>query len=427
VAPTSHAASCDTAFYSSNDILFFNPCSANCTGSSNASSVTTLHGATNANKIFNFWVDAGLAPQQAAGIAASLKEEGGFSPFRQEGGQAWENGGWGIAQFTHIPGERADAKAFVSNAIGADTFNQYYKSDYSGPVLESKGFVPDGVPQDVNDKFLLGELNYLLNIVKQLKPNNIRTSAYTADFSQTIDPSMTLFDYLKTQPSASGTTIAWTYLYEWPGNVKATATKRAGTADQLLSILSGASGTTSSGSSAACGSAGLVAGGLNTAQAKAFMQSYVSDPQASTLIGGAGRGCPGGELANCVSFSAYFINKYTNLQGFASGPTGNGNEVVGNIAARNPSVQTGTTPKLYAIFSLTGQGSPGHTGVILGIDTNRKKVIVGEASCGDSMEWIASHNNEYDLAQFSSGAYTYAYTDGLLKGNIGGSNGSTTK
>lgn len=427
-APTSHAATCDTAFYSANDILFFNPCAANCTGTPSTGTISSIHGQNNANKIYNFWVDAGLAPQQAAGIAGSMKHEGGFSPFRQEDGKAWESGGWGIAQFTGIPGQRADAKAYVSNAVGADLFGQYYKNDYGGPALESQGFVPSGVSQDVNDKFLLGELNYLLDHIKQLKPNSTRAAAYQADFNQTVDPNVTLYNYLATQSTAGGAAIAWTYLYEYPGDIKATALERSKSADELLSVLSGGSSTTSSGGNASsCGSAGLVAGGLNMDQAKAFMQSYVSDPQASTLIGGAGRGCPGGELANCVSFSAYFINKYTNLQGFASGPTGNGNEVVGNIAARNPSVQTGTTPKLYAIFSLTGQGSPGHTGVILGIDTDRKKVIVGEASCGDSMAWIASHNNEYDLAQFSSGAYTYAYTDGLLKGNIGGSNGSTTK
>lgn len=418
--PTTQAASCDTAFYSANDILFFNPCAANCSSSPNVGTISTLSGDNNAKKIYNFWVSAGLAPQQAAGITGSMKHEGGFSPFRQEDGKAWESGGWGIAQFTFSPGQRADAKAYVSNAVGADIFNQYYKNDYGGPVLESQGFVPSGVPQDINDKFLLGELNYLLDHIKQLKPNSTRAAAYQADFGQTVDPNMTLYNYLTTQSNAGGAAIAWTYLYEYPGDIKATALERSKSAEELLSVLSGGSTTSGSSSSASsCGSAGLVAGGLNMAQAKAFMQSYVSDPQASNLIGGAGRGCPGGELANCVSFSAYFINKYTTLQGFASGPTGNGNEVVGNIAARNPSVKTGTTPKLYAVFSLTAQGSPGHTGVILGIDTDRKKVIVGEASCGDSMDWIASHNNEYDLAQFSSGAYTYAYTDGMLKGTIG--------
>ena len=58
----------------------------------------------------------------------------------------------------------------------------------------------------------------------------------------------------------------------------------------------------------------------------------------------------------------------------------------------------------------------GHTGVLLGVDTKRNKVIVGEAGCGTPASWDTAR--EYDLSRFNNGAYTYIYTDGLLKGAI---------
>jgi hypothetical protein len=157
-------------------------------------------------------------------------------------------------------------------------------------------------------------------------------------------------------------------------------------------------------------------------KAEQFMNIYKTDPSSEQYLGGAGRGCPGGALANCVSFSAYFINKYTTLEGFMNGPTGNGSEVVGNIIARNPSVQHGTSPRPYAVFSVAsgstmcGNVLCGHTGVILGVDTARGKVLVGEASCGDSLSWAGAH--EYELSKFDDGSYNYAYLDSLLKGDI---------
>jgi hypothetical protein len=412
------ASACDREFYSSNDILFYDPCANVCSASATggAGVVSALRGANNGEKIFNFWVDAGFTAQQSAGITGSMKHEGGFSPFRQEMSKAWPAGGWGIAQFTFDPGQRGSAKAFVSNAIGADLFNQYYKNDFGGAVAESNGFVPTGVPVDVNDKFLLAELNYLLDHIKSLQPNSVRTDFYKRDFNQTVG-STKLYDYLKTLVQAADAAVAWTYLYEFPGNIKETAIARGQSASDIMSLYSAGTGTSST-----CGGS-LQAGGMTLEEAIDFMEKYKLADDSESFIGGAGKDCAGGPLSNCVSFSTFFINKYTTLEGFGNGTSpGNGSTVASNAIARNPSAQNGHSPRPYAIFStpsgseMCGATKCGHTGVILGVDTVRGKVIIGQAMCGGGKELDTA--KEEDLSKFDSDAYTYIYTDGFLKGAV---------
>lgn len=416
VAPSNtyaqQAAKCDESFYSSNDVLFYNPCAKKCGGATSGSSadVTSLRGKNNGEKIFNFWLDAGFTAQQAAGVTGSMQNEGGFSPFRQETTQSWPSGGWGIAQFTG--GQRDAATAFVSGAIGTDVFNQYYQSTYGGAVLESNGFVPDGVPVDVNDKFLLGELRYLLQHIKDLEPNNVRTSQLNTDFNQAYPAGTKLYDYIKTIVQAGDAAVAWTYLYEYPGDIMNTSKRRSVSAANILELYS-------TGVSTTCGG-NLTAGGMTLTQAVQFVNDYKNNPDNVNYIGGAGKDCAGGPLSNCVSFSMYFVNKYTNLKSSAS--PGNGSTVVPNLIASNPSVENGHSPRPYAIFStpsgsqMCGDVKCGHTGVILGVDTSKGVVIVGEASCGGASSWDTAR--EYPLAQFDSDAYTYIYTDSSLKGAV---------
>jgi len=410
---------CDEQFYAANDILFYNPCATTCSAGSGVGSssiIPKVRGKNNAEKIFNFWVDAGLSAQQAAGITGSMKHEGGFSPFRQEMSQPWPGGGWGIAQFTHDPGQRGTAKKYVSDAIGAELFNQYYRNEYGGGVVESNGFIPQGVPVEVNDKFLLAQLNYLLTYIKDFKPSSIsaRVNGVKNDYGQNVPNGATLFDYLHSLVQAPDAAIAWTYLYEYPGDIKATAQVRANSAADILELYA-------NGISSSCGG-GLVAGGMNLEQAKKFMEDYKNNPSNEKYIGGAGRDCAGGPLSNCVSFSVYFINKYTNIKGFDTGAPGNGSTVAANVISRNPDIGNGHSPRPYAIFStpsgsqMCGNVKCGHTGVILGVDTANSKVIVGEAGCGGPASWDTAR--EYPLSQFDSDAYTYAYTDSLLKGDV---------
>lgn len=407
---------CDTEFYQKNDILYYSPCASACeasTGVSGVGAVSSLRGSNNGDKIVNFWQDAGLSVQQASGVTGSMQHEGSFSPFIQEFEYPWPTYGWGIAQFSFD--QRNAVIEYSKKAFGEALFNQYYSEQYSGRVSQSNGFVPEGVPVPVNDQFLLAQLNYLLGYIKDFKPASIpdRVNFLKRDFGQTVDPDMSLFDYLKTQTQPDAVAIAWTYLYEYPGDIKETAQMRADSAKQIMDMNGAGSGTTTS-----CGGS-LSTGGMTLDQAKDFMEKqYKGNVEDSRkYLGGAGQDCPGGPLANCVSFSTWFINKYTSLKGFDSGAPGNGGTVVSNIVARNPDIKSGHSPRPYSIFSTYESGSTfGHTGVVLGVDTQKGKVIIGEAGCGDNlgMDWITAR--EYDLSTWDSDKYTYAYTDGVLKG-----------
>ncbi|WP_327357884.1 phage tail tip lysozyme [Streptomyces sp. NBC_01304] len=88
--------------------------------------------------------------------------------------------------------------------------------------------------------------------------------------------------------------------------------------------------------------------------------------------GGPGS-CDGNHAMNCVSFSTYFVNKYTTFQTY---PSGDGKETAYSIA-RETGKQMSSTPTAYSVGSGPGSTAVGHTLVVLGVQGD--KVIVGEA------------------------------------------------
>lgn len=115
--------------------------------------------------------------------------------------------------------------------------------------------------------------------------------------------------------------------------------------------------------------------------------------------------CKVSALENCVSFSKWFINRFTNKEVTA---IGDGGQVVSNLINNYGFSNGKTEPRPYAIFS-TGDGGFGHTGVILGIDKARNKIIIGEAGCFADFNFTDA--KEENLSKFTNGSYTYAYTD----------------
>ena len=112
--------------------------------------------------------------------------------------------------------------------------------------------------------------------------------------------------------------------------------------------------------------------------------------------------CGHGTLNNCVAFSQWFVNKYTTL-----GPNWNhtamGNRMVSRLGEYG--FATGSTPEVYAVFSQVSN----HTGVVLGIDKERNKMVIGQASCGFYYE---PHVKEESINQ----NWTYAYAGRKLRG-----------
>ena len=114
--------------------------------------------------------------------------------------------------------------------------------------------------------------------------------------------------------------------------------------------------------------------GLTVEQAKTFMMNYGANKNDSSAkaVGDLWNFCNGGG-SNCVTFSAFFMYKFTNIPN--KGATGNGNEVVDTVVGWNVGATRGTDPKVWAIIST----DPIHTAVVLGHHDG--KWIIGHASC----------------------------------------------
>jgi hypothetical protein len=185
------------------------------------------------------------------------------------------------------------------------------------------------------------------------------------------------------------------------------------------------------GAESACAGGGgeLVSGGMNLQQAQEFMQEYIqlqtkyaadSRKGQTVTINDLGfpltlyfsESCAGGRLSNCSTFTEYFVGAYTTgRQVFPNG----GLMVQQLLATGSGFVNGGHTPRAYAVFSDTSY-TPGHTGVVLGIDEARGKIIIGEAGCSTPASWTGAH--EKDLAAYQGTKYQYAYTDSILKGGL---------
>lgn len=169
----------------------------------------------------------------------------------------------------------------------------------------------------------------------------------------------------------------------------------------------------------------LKAGGFTTVEeATAFMQSYIdaASPRGKyynkrgDITFGAKNGkihdagCPHGVLHNCVAFSQWFVNNYTTV-----GPnwnnTTNGRDLVGALEKKG--LKRGNEPRPYAIFSKNGPSGAGHTGVILGVDSAKKKVIIGDAACNESSgEFYKPRAYERFFSEIKG--WWYAYTDDVI-------------
>lgn len=177
------------------------------------------------------------------------------------------------------------------------------------------------------------------------------------------------------------------------------------------------------------GNGALISGGMNLKEAGEFMRKYYdkSDSDPDIVENTVGSGVCNTLRENCVSFSTYFINKYTSLKFTKTdgGIPGYGAEVVGNVISRNPGIKHGDTPKTYSVFSYGAEGDTGingtqHTGIILGIDKARNVAIVGEANCGMSGFSVGGYAGvgarEQDIDSMSG--WRFAYMEDNLVGNI---------
>lgn len=94
-------------FYNDSNAPFFRPDATYSSGACGEPGSVELRGNSNAEQIWNFLVDKGLSPEQAAGVMGNLRQESNYEPDAKEG-----NGiGYGIAQWSFSRRDTLEAKA----------------------------------------------------------------------------------------------------------------------------------------------------------------------------------------------------------------------------------------------------------------------------------------------------------------------------
>jgi murein DD-endopeptidase MepM/ murein hydrolase activator NlpD len=184
--------------------------SAQCCSEDGSSQLT---GSNNEERIWNFFIDHGLTPEQTAGIVGNFSVESHFNPFQQEIGKSPPIGGFGIAQWTGTGRPRDPAGARRLEMIKAMKAAGLDVDLGLETVLKSSG----------NNKALAAELEYAW---KEAKDGGIIAQ-------------------LKKQTTVRGAVDTWIELFERPQSYD--DTDRLNAANDAMTLY-GSSGGGSSGS-----------------------------------------------------------------------------------------------------------------------------------------------------------------------------------
>ena len=368
-------ANCDSGFFSGNDILFYDPCGASCYISSAPSSTSS----GDLSKVVDYenkdiFTDADIQ---------AIKEN---KPFYEKAAEK-EQIPWEMIAVTHYRESRLKR---INPSNGQGIYQDYER--YGGPY--PTGPVDDAEFQRQTDWvaiFLKGKAGDKASLLAQNDDNAVKyaffgyngragvyiTQAKSLGFNDEEasngEGSPYVMNKADEKRDPNKNPLGWGQIKTDGGSISYPANQDHG-AFVMYAALRGKI-------SANCSDQTLGQGGLTEEQAKIFMMKYgenVGNDSVNSMNAGAGRpgtGCAGGALSNCVSFSAFFMNKFTNMkyQG------GNGNDVVRNLESIG--VPTGNEPKVFAVFSNGFHTSAGHTGVILGIHGDT--LVVGHASCSN--------------------------------------------
>ena len=254
--------------YSDQNIIWYRPKDEPCSPSGGSgSSVTSLRGAENREKIYNYLKDAGLTANQAAGVLGNIKVESGgtYSPTIQEFGKGFGNWGYGLVQWTNpsngSEGRRTNLVNFL-NQRHPDLMAKYYREEYSrspGSYSgEEGGFVPknantgESMPIEDNDKLLLAQLDFLY---QESTTRTISSSSAKRGLGSAGDNE---WETVKSKDEIKWASDVWVYNFEIPGDIDATALHRVDEGNEIFAMYNGggAGGAATPGSSAAaCGSA----------------------------------------------------------------------------------------------------------------------------------------------------------------------------
>lgn len=376
-------------FYAQNNILFYDPSAINCDYASlGAFNGTSTEGLSNQQAAFvdtyhdiaaTLSIEYGI-PWEAVMAQGILESASGTTAFAIE-----RNNFFGIGAFDSDPNK---ARSFDTPEEG---WRGYYENIKNTSVYRSYGvFSGDAI----TDPYVYIQV--------------IKNAGYATDMN-----------YVAKATPLITAIIARSVENGWESSAELANTHP----EMLENAANNASGEGSSAAAksiAVCssyaGAGELISGGMTLSDARQFMEPYRSISPRNYGETGAYlskwrinnvSSCTS-DLENCVAFVQYFICEYTSV----CMALPDGKDVVRTLLKSGKGFSdNGTTPKVYSIFSTNSPGK-NHTGVVLGIDEARGKIIIGEAGCNASFDWTTAH--EYELSEYTSGRYVYASTDGLI-------------
>jgi hypothetical protein len=398
IPASAQAPNCDNEFYSSNDIVFYNPCSAdtcssvNTGGALTSAGPTSLTGETNQEKVWNYFITRGLTPVASAGAMGNIQQESEFSAAVEEhsGG-----GGLGLIQWT---GSRRTSLESAAAAAGVNLAD--------------------------NDSALLFELNYLwdgeyggLTWQEQVNAEesidgDTSIASYNDEYSST----------LKETQTGNGSTMVFHALVERSGDTPTMLKKRIENATAFLTQFNG---TAAKGS---CGNARV--GGLTWDQAVSVAKK-MGDTWDTVYCGDgsikAGFYCSL-DIVYSTAGAAWMIET-TAPNPSAVPKIPSGVDVANRLISSNPDIYVSANPdgsnlQPFSIWSFgngSASGAPGHTGTIVGVNEDGSIITLETnwdvATPGSSNSFLYNSGHKIAVYQypsfdvFKSSRKGYVYND----------------
>ena len=425
------AQECDTDFYSSNEIIFYNPCDDVCSTS------TSLAGLNNKDYAGNTMLtEAQLAAieenrpaYEAASTAAKIPWQLLAAVHYRE--NKLDRNGKPITDPDRASDTKSDGPFQIVGGnyrLGDDYSDEEFQAaanDAALFILGKSGVTSIAETDTEIIKYTLFAYNGTAGVYKdqakalgfsEIEANNGEGSPYV----------MNKVDAKRDPATAAANT--WGQIKSDGGSIGYPANQDYG-AFVIYALLAGVD--TGEGGGCAVGG-GLAEGGMTLEEAEALMAEYralaqrerdggMTDDEVLGFIGVPYQlinESSYGPFANCTAFSQYFLKQFTDVDPIIADTMGC--KVAKKLGALG-GLETGTIPKPYSVFSKgftttefdPEEGCVGHTGVVLGVDIASDTVIIGEAVWDAGLDRMVAKTMSY--SELSSGSYIFASTDGHRK------------
>lgn len=197
-------------------------------------------GNTNLERIANWLVGGGrgLSAKAAAGVIANFIHESSLNPFRNQSqfnsdsGDMSDSNGYGIAQFTPrtkvLPALQNDSRTKVY-------YSQWYSQGrHGGSVTKEDGYMPPGVPVEVNNAWLLVQLEFFWSSeMETTKLGAYRNMGGVMGLDYLGDD-LTIAEALAEAKDEKDAARVFMWIYERPANKEGVAQERSETATSIL-------------------------------------------------------------------------------------------------------------------------------------------------------------------------------------------------